>query len=558
MGRNTNTSDIQPLDNTQLGQLAQIQGQALFYNTGSSKWLRTGSYTAASNLTTAMKANLAAQPDLANAALITANERAIVIGAISPYSPLSAQRISASSVSVFPAQKNNSYGCFILAVTSAGAQIIPLALTSYVVTSTQGGNVVVASNNTTIFAYTPTSSTAFGSYSTTNGTTWASAALTGLPAFASLPSTATTAYGSGSQCTISARGRNTQGNSNGSWSVFWCGARFIMVVTDNSLMLTSTSTTGLAWSGDTTTAVLGSALLTSSSISFYRNGNACILGVSNGSTWRYTTDGGVTWAACPTIGGTLVYTVNTYQKVNASTAAKLFYYLNDTTSYWTANTGATWTARTLPFTPDTLTSAAYMGTTALLSSVTAAAGTFRSVDDGATWTPVVFPIGTLTTFGSVFADSSRFYFIPSGQNQILTSSDAITWTITTVTYGGVQPNSGNGGIISFSSNSVLIGGNSSGGSAIFYATTDGGVTWIPSTMDTTGSSTTFAAIGDAFITADGLGGGTAVFGGSNGNGNSINSNVISKQTLDAGAQFYRAGNSVSPTNASAFQYMRVE
>jgi hypothetical protein len=66
--------------------------------------------------------------------------------------------------------------------------------------------------------------------------------------------------------------------------------------------------------------------------------------------------------------------------------------------------------------------------------------------------------------------------------------------------------------------------------------------------------------GDAFVTADGLGGGTAVFGGTNGGGNfgNTNGNVISKQTLDAGAQFYRAGNSVSPTNVSAFQYMRVE
>lgn len=558
MGRNTNTSDIQPLDNAQVGQLAQIQGQAVFYNTGSSKWLRTGSYTAASNLTTAMKANLAAQPDLINASLLTANERAISTAQYYPYAPLPAQRISASSVTVFPCIGYPAEYVSVLAVTSAGAQAIPLPLKSYIISAVGRANSVVASNNTTIFAYTPTSTNTMGSYSTTNGTTWASAALTGLPVFASLDSLQA-AYGSGSLCNVGARGRNTSGSANGGFGVFWCGARFIMVVTDNNLMVTSTSTTGLAWSGNTTNAVLGSAALATSDITFYRNGNACILGVSNGSTWRYTTDGGVTWAACPTIGGTLAYTANTFQKVNASTAAKLFYYDNTTTSYWTANTGATWTARTLPLTPDSSTAAAYMGTTAVLTSGSNLT-TYRSVDDGATWTPVAFPVGTLNQGGTVYADSSRFYFLPYNSLQILTSSDAITWTIATLPVGAPSATTNNGSIVSFSSNSVLISNPLTAGAGGCFATTDGGVTWATSILNITSFATAMTAGGDVFVTADGLGGGTAVFGGTNGGGSfgNTNGNVISKQTLDAGAQFYKAGASVSPTNTSAFQYMRVE
>ena len=557
MGRNTNTSDIQPLDNAQVGQLAQIQGQAVFYNTGSSKWLRTGSYIAASNLTTAMKANLAAQPDQVNAALITANEDSINLAGFFAYCPLPAQRISASSVTVYPSYRANSNYVSILAVTSAGAQSIPLALKSNISSAATGANVVVASNNTTIFAYTPASATTMEAYSTTNGTTWASAALTGLPAFANIP-TIQSAYGSGNLCNVGAMGRNTSGHANGSFGVFWCGARFIMVVTDNSLMVTSTSTTGLAWSGNTTVAVLGSAILTPSSITFYRNGNACILGVSNGAVWRYTTDGGVTWADCPTMGGSITYSVNLFQKVNATTAAKLVY-CNTTNdqSYWTANTGATWTIRTLPVASSNVSSIAYMGTTALLSGNN---GTFRSVDDGATWTQVVFPIGILSQNGVVYADSSRFYYIPNAGKQILTSADAITWTIATIATGTPNVNNNTGGIASFSSNSVLLC-NTSSSIGLVYATTDGGVTWAPMTFSAVSfSGTGVISVGDAFITADGLGGGTAVIGGTNGNGaaGSERGIVCSKQTLDAVAQFYRAGPTVSPTNAGAFQYMRVE
>jgi hypothetical protein len=533
-----------------VGEITQLVGAPVFYNAGSSKWLQTGSYTAASNLGAAAKTNLAAGSTAANINISMLSNAESLLYSNNPQSPLPPQRISSSGVTVYPCASGTQLTS-VLTVTSAGAQVIPTGLTAVNASSSAGTNIVIASNNTTIFAYVISTSSSFAAKSTTDGINWSSVTLTGLPTVSSLGSVRS--WGSGSLTLNYPNGR--QRADAGRYMVFWCGARFIMVIPDGSgYYITSTSTNGIAWSGDTTLTVINNnAVATTNSFDFYRNGNNCYLQV--GSVSRYTTDGGITWADC----SSMSFYGNGYnQKTNATTPAKLFYTNQSTTALFSADSGATWTSRTLPLSTNSDSTLAYRGSTVLIGRSN---GVQRSVDDGATWTPVIFPAGTLSNYGFVFGDANRFYFIPYTQPQILTSTDGITWTIVSVATGGFVVSGGWGGIISFSSNNVvLVGYNNSSGYDICYLTTDGGVTWKVTTITNQQNTTNELFIGDAFITPDGLGGGTSVFGGYGGGYyGQTQSNVCSASTVASGGGFYRTGNTaVTATNSGASVYARVE
>lgn len=533
-----------------VGEVTQLVGAPVFYNAGSSKWLQTGSYTAASNLGAAAKTNLAAGSTAANINISMLSNAESLLYNNNPQSPLPPQRISSSGVTVYPCSSGTQL-TNVLTVTSAGAQVIPTGLTAVNASSSAGANIVIASDNTTIFAYVISSSASFAAKSTTDGITWSSVTLTGLPTFSTLGSVR--AWGSGSLTLNYCNGR--QRGDGTRYNVFWCGARFIMIVPDGSgYYVTSTSTNGIAWSGDTTTTVLNNnAIAGTNSFDFYRNGNNCYLQV--GAVWRYTTDGGVTWADCTNMS---FYGNGYQQKTNATIPAKLFYHNQSTSASFSADSGATWTSRTLPLAATADSTLAYRGSTVIIARTT---GVQRSVDDGATWTPIIFPAGTLSNTGFIFGDANRFYFIPNAQPQILTSTDGITWTIVSVATGGFVCTGGWGGILSFSSNNVvLIGYNNQSGYDICYLTSDGGVTWKVTTITNQQNSTNELFIGDAFVTPDGLGGGTSVFGGIGGGyyGNT-QSNVCSAATVASGGGFYRTGNTaVTPTNANAYVYARVE
>ena len=553
MGRNTNTPDPASLDRYSVGEITQLVGQSVFYNAGTSKWLKTGSYTASTNLSTATKSNLAAGSTSGALNVAIASDIEDVLSASRPYSPLPAQRISASGLTVYPLYTAGT-GISVISSTSSGGQIVATGLTSYRAGSATGNNVSIASNNTTIFAYTCITNTTFGAVSTTNGTTWSSVTLTGLPAFSTVGTV--TAFNTsntqpnGPEYGLGICGRGVY--SADTFAVFWCGARFILITGDSgsTYYVTSTSTNGIAWSGDTTVAVAGSATIQAGTngIAFYKNGSSCWMAIGSGG-WRYTTDGGITWAN--STGNSLTATGDYYQKTNSTTPAKLFYHIGTTASRFTADSGATWTSRTLPLT--SLTSPlAYKGSTVLQSTSSLV---YRSDDDGATWTAVLLPAGTLAQGGLVYADANRFYFVPNGQLQILTSSDAITWTIITLTAGTSTVNGQKGGIIAFSSNTVMLAQyNSASGYDVCLITLDGGVTWTASTSAQ--GNMTYPINGDVYISPDGLGGGSAAYGGSYGwNGG----RYISQQSVEAGGSFYRSGaTAITPTNTGALVYVRVE
>jgi hypothetical protein len=340
-----------------------------------------------------------------------------------------------------------------------------------------------------------------------------------------------------------------------SFCVFWCGARFVLLAPGATNFVVSLSTDGFTFGGDNTTAVIGAtARGKTSSIQFYRNGNNCYLSV--GTAHRFSTDGGVTWAdstfaAAPNA-------VNFYLQYNQSTPAKLVIVpgTGGTTAYYSADSGATWSAsRTLPSTNQNG-GLYYKGST--LVTANRSSLYYVSTDDGVTWTVPTFPIGVLGSNITFFADANRFYAGVAGQPQLLTSSDAVTWTIVTLSQNFSLATSitvGGNGILPFDSNTVVLLGysNESGYNQTFF-TTDGGVTWTAAQY-TVGNTGGGWQVGNTFVTPDAGGVGFA-FGGAG--VTSANMTNVLKADITAGGAFYRTGTTaITPIRTGSFSYVRV-
>jgi len=344
------------------------------------------------------------------------------------------------------------------------------------------------------------------------------------------------------------------GNGNSQFAVFWCGARFLLVGPDATNYVASLSTNGLAWGGDNTTAVIGSAQAKAVDMQFYRNGNNCYLNI--GTAYRFSTDGGVTWAnstfaAAPSPSTYLL-------QYNQLTPAKLVIVAgpSQTAAYYSADSGATWSAdRPLP-SANQNGGLYYRGSTVVTSN--ASNSTRVSTDDGVTWTVPVFPVATLSSNTKIYADANRWYAGVGSQPQILTSSDAITWTLVTLpqnfSLGTITTIRGHG-IIPFDSNTVvLLGYNEASGFNQCIFTTDGGVTWTGSQY-TAGNIGGNWGVGNSFNTPDG--GGVSIAWGTSGL-TSTNQPVVFKTDITAGGAFYRTGTTaITPIRTGATSYVRV-
>jgi hypothetical protein len=570
MGRNTTTPDPQQLSRFSVGEIQDFSGVPDFYNAGTSKWLRSATPTDSSNLSSAAKTNLAsagtadAQTVLAQSSLsFSTNSSGYVVS-------MPIQRISGSNVSVVPAYYLGSTAVGVGVITSAGVQTVATGQVSQTTSTGQSGtNGVVASNDTTIFSYTNNAATTVTARSTTNGTTWTAETVTGLPTFDF--STNTRAFASTSQVPGGAYGTVAAPygwNRNKTFdpvlqnfdnlAVFWCGARFLLVGHGSTNYVVSLSTNGYDFGGDNTAAVLGTQAKTQN-MQFYRNGNNCYLNV--GTAYRYSTDGGVTWAAC-----TFAASPNPqsyYMQYNQSDPAKLVIRGSrgtDTSAYYSADSGQTWSAnRALPtVAPNDRDGGLYYRGSTLVTS-NASNATHVSTDDGATWTASTFPIGVLSTNTKVFADANRWYLGISDQKQLLTSSDGVSWTIRNLPQNFTlnEYSSGQGigyGIVPFDSDVVvLLGATSSSNQALF--TLDGGVTWTGSRY-TVGATKTGWGVGNAFVSPDGGGFGFAA--GTDGLTSASNTNVR-KADIVAGGAFYQTGTTaITPLRTNALAFVRVE
>jgi hypothetical protein len=558
MGRNTTTPLPQSLDRFSIGEVVDISGVANFYDAGTSKWLKSATLTASSNLPATTKTSLANAGTSSVPTVIarsSLSESYITYGFYASY-PI--ERISASSVSVVPAYYNGTTAVGVGAITSAGMQLVPTGQTS--IRTSDGGagtNVYVAGNGTTIFSYTFTSATALSAYYTTNGTTWTAGSVTGLPTFAvgtDTPSHASTVANSIDYTTNTAAGwRRGFSSGNGQFAVFWCGARFLLVAHGATNYLLSLSTDGLSFGGDNTTAVIGAtAQAKAVNMQFYRNGNNCYLNI--GTAYRYSTDGGVTWAASTFAGAP---SPTTYAMlINLTDPAKMVITPSTatTTAYYSADSGATWSAsRPWPFTNPH--GVYYKGNTIIATN--GASNIKVSTDNGTTWVTPTFPVGVLGTLITFFGDTNRFYAGVDSQAQLLTSSDAVTWTLVTLAQNfnvGYQSTWYGAGIVAYDSNTVvLIGYNTANGQNQCFFTLDGGVTWTGAAFTTGGAS--FWAGNSSFVTPDGGGIGFA-FSSSSLN-TTQNANVL-KADIAAGGAFYRTGSStIAPLRTNALAYVRV-
>jgi hypothetical protein len=543
-----------------IGEIAGLSGVPNFYNAGSSKWLRSGVSTASSNLTTTTKTNLAAAGTASAPTVLVQSALSFAYNSNGPYATYPIARISASSVSVVPAMTSASPSVTIGTMTAAGFQIVPTGQTSMRNSSGTGGaNGVVAGNNTKIFSYTFTGANALSVKSTTNGTTWTTETVTGLPTspiFTVASTTIAHASQTDSGVVAGTLGWQRKLNAPSQFAVFWCGARFLLLAPSSPDYLVSLSADGFTFTGDNTVAVLGTAITAmTGAIQFYRNGNNCYLHIAN-TVMRYSTDGGITWANSTFAAAPSANTF--YLQYNATDPAKLIIVPSTSSSaaYYTADSGATWSAsRTLPST-NSNGGLYYRGSTVVHST---ADGTYRvSTDDGVTYVQPTFPVGVLSTSLQFFADANRFYATIVSQNQLLTSSDAVTWTIvtlpTTTALGTTSTAMGNG-IVSFDSNTVaLIGYNQDSGYSQCILTNDGGVTWTMGqyTVDNTGGTWN---VGNAFTTPDGGGVGFA-YGATN--LLSANCTNVLKADITGGGAFYRTGaTAITPIQANSFAYVRV-
>lgn len=541
-----------------IGEIQDLSGVSDFYNAGSSKWLKSATATPSSNLSATTKTNLAAAGTASNTTIIMQGATSASYAQSGAYASIPVQRISASSVSVVPAYYLGSTAVGVGVATAAGFQFVGTGQTSIKTnTSASGTNGAVASNNTTIFSYCFSSATALSAYYTTNGTTWTAGTVTGIPVFATTASTIAWASLPGTAYTISGQNgwKRQKYGPYPQFTVLWCGARFLLVGPGATNYMVSLSTDGLAWGGDNTTAVIGAtAQAIATDMQFYRNGNNCYLNI--GTSYRYSTDGGVTWAASTFAAAPSPSTY--FLQYNQTDPAKLVILIDSaTTAYYTADSGATWSAdRPLPFVSNG--GSAYKGSTVVVSN--ASTSIQVSTDNGTTFVEATMPVGVLSTQRYLYVDANRFYLGVYNQKQILTSSDGVTWTLVTLSiqfatayeawaYG---PN-----MIAFDSNTIDIYGNNTVGSFSYsLSSTDGGVTWVGGQFLSSGTIS-FSGGSNIYTTPD-AGGVAFCNGGSNSSLTTANAAVILKTDVTAGGASYRTGaTTISPIRTGALSYVRV-
>lgn len=537
-----NISDflLSEVDRNAIGTIAEFVGVPDFYSTGYTSWMRTATYVASSNLTTAGK--LSFQQNVAPNNCIAVNGDNTIDTQYNWFTNLPVARIAGSSISAVLGFQNNSGIVGLGVMTSAGIQNVLTGQTSYITAAAASAN--VTSDGTSLWCGVFTGTNTWTNYKSTTGTTWAAQAQSGLPTFA-VATTART-WPSNNGIVKDLAGENL---TIGGEQIFYtyCGAAHLLWASDGTNMMGSLSTNGLAWSGNNTVAMVGATPIPKAGgfHQFYRNGNNNYWFTSGSGiqVYRYSSDGGATWNACT--GHPTSISTNHRFKRNHTTPAKMAWCEVTTTNSWfSSDNGQNWAARTLPAAVTIAGGFVYEGSIALI----VVAGTlWRSADNGATWAAVSLPIGTLGAPVSVAADANSFYLNCGANAQLLTSTDGSTWTLRSLPAACPVFT----GIVSYSSSQVALVAPASD---TMIMTNNGGVTWILAAIDT--STRANAIVGDAYTTPDGGGTGFGFIG--CGDPAAARNYGITGSDITAGGYWYRTGTTaVTPLRANALSYRRV-
>lgn len=552
MGRFTTTPLPSSLDRYSAGEIVDLSGVPNYYDAGTSKWLKSGTFVDGSSLSSTTKSILASSANStssATVALATSNDLGLAVSYPVMRENFMVARIASNSTTVL-LRSTGSSAVNIMTINSTGAINQTVVVSSQLGTSGYNSSAALLSNGSKFFLYYYTSASALACKTSTDGLTWTTESLSGLPTFSGVDSNSGFWDFSQNNSVNPKTGYRYATTSSGSYGVYanlWCGARVLCLTrSGGGNYLASLSSDGLVFGSSDTTAVLGATNIThTQDINFYRNGNNCFLAI--GTTYRKSTDGGATWSAATFAAG--INSSSHYNIPNTTDPTKRIIVGGDGNSeaYYTSDSGGTWSANRANPQPSRW-GLCYKGSTVVSSY---ADGVFRSVDDGVTWTSVVFPAGTNSSVGQVCCDDVRFYFIPyQGGAQVLTSSDAITWTV--VTTPGTVSGTGGWSANSVSSNIVYLTNQLNQG----MFTLDGGVTWAFARTATSDYGNNFYGYFQK-RTTDGPNNGYLIC--ALGAGNSYGYNfLLSSAALSAGGAYYRTGSdAIAPARSNAYAYVRV-
>tara|TARA_R110000782_G_scaffold106090_1_gene194224 strand:- start:574 stop:2235 length:1662 start_codon:yes stop_codon:yes gene_type:complete len=538
-----------------VAELVDLTGVPVFYDAGTSKWLRTGQFTPVSNLTAETISNFG-----------SASVSNILLSNLDlPYTVPNWEPPPYNSAGNVVCVTDGRYIAQIKVVTinTDGIQTIPTGQTSGLIGNAMyGTNSQVTGDGTYFYSWTFQSSAIMTMSRSTDGITWSSQSMTGLPTFAQTNPSRVVASGTGTNTGVGPMWRNPLGerwdqqNSN-IFQWYFCGVKHLVIASGSTNQTASLSSDGISWSGDNTVAVLGPAVIPKVQYNkwwFWRNGNSCFLftpSTTLAQSCRYTTDGGATWANAS---GSIPVSTSTRYFGYSSTNASHLYQINTTNTQLkiSLDHGATWSAVALPVIPYTTPTAygykggfVWKGTTMLM--MVSGGDTYRSVDNGANWVIVIQP-PSITAWNAIYCDGTNFYV--NNNSQIFISTDGITWL--TRDGGGTNLTQGSG-VARFDANNLVMFAAQS----CSYST-DAGVTWKGAQINV--QLTAGGILGQhPFITPSLGATGKVLLGGRGANyANPGRLRGVSESNLTDGGAEAKNGSTVTPLQTGATTYTRVE
>lgn len=452
-----------------VGDVTDMYAQADYFANNTGVWMRatSTSWVDQSIVSTAAKINLRS-----NGVNVAATRNLLM----EAYSGLNTIQPIASKTgyAVIPMLFGSSSIANALQISASGAVAINIGQSlgnAQGAFSSYAGGHFITTDGTDFFSWTAGASNTLTCYkSTDNGATWSTLALSGLPATYTQLNACSFGVG-GVQYTNQVLSGEifgvTDGTRNYAAINVYCGARHLFLAAGASnFWVASRSTTGASWGGDETSTVLGSTSISATSPAFWynRNGNNFFLNL--GSTNRFSSDGGVTWAASTGAGS------QSYYKANASDASR---FINcaagSTTLYVTTNSGSSFTSRTAPISWTYMT---YRGSVIMVAD--AVGNVYKSTDDGATWAVVSLPAGATGGVRSITADAQRYYMHLTS-NQICVSTDAITWLVRNIASTETNANIAFAYAVALDANTSMLTQRNDSTAMNVLVTYDAGVSW---------------------------------------------------------------------------------